>query len=45
MGVPLKEGGMLVVGAFRETVPMRSKTAFEMSKSEALLMTNVDSAR
>ncbi len=39
MGVPSKEAGMLVGGVVGETVMMRSKTAFQMSKSGACLMT------
>ncbi len=45
IGVPSKETGMLVGGVIRETVVMRSKTAFQTSTSEACLTTRRDSAR
>ena len=44
-GVPSKEGGLLVGGVVRETVMIRSKTAFQMPTSEAFLTTSYDSAR
>ncbi len=45
MGVPSKERGTLVVGVMREIVMLRSKMVVQMSTSEALSMTNLDSAR
>lgn len=44
IGVPSKETGTLGVGAIRETVMMRSKTAFQMSTS-GLFDNRCDSAR
>jgi len=45
MGVLSKEIGTLIGGVVRETMVMRSKTAFQISISEAFLMTSRDSAR
>lgn len=45
MGVPPNDVGTLVGGVIRETVIMRSKTAFQMSISEASFTTSLDSAR
>ena len=42
MGVPSNEAGILGGGVIRSVVT-RSKTAFQISKSDAFLMTNSDS--